>query len=126
MKDRKMSRREFVKVGTTGTAALLLSSRKGLGGAACAKCSVDVNAVRARLQRVNDFREQHRNVTNWSHHSPTMTRRPNSCAVSRSQRGGSVYVRTVLMPLPDISRKSRSTVSGHGNGWPSSSGQNVP
>jgi predicted aldo/keto reductase-like oxidoreductase len=33
MNDRKMSRREFVKVGTTGTAALLLSSRKGLGGA---------------------------------------------------------------------------------------------
>jgi aryl-alcohol dehydrogenase-like predicted oxidoreductase len=33
MKDRKMSRREFVKVGTTGTAALLLSSRKGLGAA---------------------------------------------------------------------------------------------
>src|ERR1043166_9718700 len=40
--------------------------------------------------------------------------------------GGGVQTRTVLMPLAAIWPKSRSTTSGAGNSWPSSSGRNVP
>src|SRR6266566_1803169 len=55
-----------------------------------------------------------------------MTRRLHRWAMSRSQRGGAVYVRTAFTPFVDISEKSCSTTLGEGNALPSMPGRNVP
>jgi hypothetical protein len=47
-----------------------------------------------------------RKATCCVHGTPTITRRPASCASSRSQIGGGVYTRTVLNPAEAIAAKS--------------------
>ena len=57
---------------------------------------------------------------------PTRTKRPSSSATSSSHRGGTLYVRTALIPWARIAAKSVATVDGAGYSQPSSSGRNVP
>src|SRR5712691_6670610 len=67
-----------------------------------------------------------RKVTCCSHGRPIMTRRPLRCAASRSQRGGTVYVRTEFRPFVAIWARSRSTTSGEGYSSPGGPRRNVP
>src|SRR6266513_877365 len=59
--------------------------------------------------------------------SPTMTRRPQRDAISRSARGGVVWgMRTALIPFAAIWAKSRSTVARSWYSFPAASGVNAP
>ena len=67
-----------------------------------------------------------RKATCCSQATPTRTKRPASSARSSSHRGGTLYVRTALIPWARIAAKSVATVDGAGYSQPSSSGRNVP
>jgi len=81
-------------------------------------CSVR-SMVRAR-------RGSSRNVTCCGHANPASRRSPWSAAMSSSQTGGAVYVRTALKPVAAICAKSRRTVAGAGYSMPPAVGRKVP
>ena len=60
------------------------------------------------------------------HANPARMRSPCSAAASSTSPGGTVYVRTVLIPARAINAKSRRSCGGSGNWCPSWRGAKVP